>query len=132
MNEASSIAVLTGGLHLSLRGLGTGAGRSSTCPAPATLFNEDGSVVVCSTANLQFQNWCLTRILGHTSAPLRHRSIVHPGKPGGSLCRALSRHVRVCAVGRKQENPVVVRDRFGVKPLYYAFLVTVEFIFGSD
>jgi len=33
---------------------------------------------------------------------------------------------------RKQETLFVVRDRFGVKPLYYAFLDSGEFIFGSE
>src|SRR5574337_1647440 len=90
------------------------------------LFNEDGTVAVVFNGEIyNFQELVPElRALGHT---FRTRSdtevIVHAWEAWGEDCVKRFRGMFAFALwDRKQEPLFVVRDRFGVKPLFYALL----------
>ena len=127
-----------GGLHLE-PGVGLGHRRLSIIDLSSgqqPLFNEDGSVVVVFNGEIyNFQELVPElEALGHTFRTHSDTEvIVHAWEAWGEACVARFRGMFAFALwDRKQETLFVVRDRFGVKPLYYAFLDTGEFIFGSE
>ena len=127
-----------GGLHLE-PGVGLGHRRLSIIDLSTgqqPLFNEDGSVVVVFNGEIyNFQELVPElEALGHTFRTHSDTEvIVHAWEAWGEACVARFRGMFAFALwDRKQETLFVVRDRFGVKPLYYAFLDSGEFIFGSE
>jgi asparagine synthase (glutamine-hydrolysing) len=127
-----------GGLHLE-PGLGLGHRRLSIIDLSTgqqPLFNEDGSVVVVFNGEIyNFQELVpeLVALGHHFRTHSDTEVIVHAWEAWGEACVERFRGMFAFALwDRKQETLFVVRDRFGVKPLYYAFLDTGEFIFGSE
>ena len=127
-----------GGLHLE-PGVGLGHRRLSIIDLSTgqqPLFNEDSSVVVVFNGEIyNFQELVPElEALGHTFRTHSDTEvIVHAWEAWGEACVARFRGMFAFALwDRNQETLFVVRDRFGVKPLYYAFLDTGEFIFGSE
>jgi asparagine synthase (glutamine-hydrolysing) len=127
-----------GGLHLE-PGVGLGHRRLSIIDLSSgqqPLFNEDGSVVVVFNGEIyNFQELVPElEALGHVFRTHSDTEvIVHAWEAWGEACVARFRGMFAFALwDRKQETLFVVRDRFGVKPLYYAFLASGEFIFGSE
>ncbi|HBU30195.1 MAG TPA: asparagine synthetase B [Thiobacillus sp.] len=127
-----------GGLHLE-PGVGLGHRRLSIIDLSTgqqPLFNEDGSVVVVFNGEIyNFQELVPElEALGHTFRTHSDTEvIVHAWEAWGEACVARFRGMFAFVLwDRTQETLFVVRDRFGVKPLYYAFLDTGEFIFGSE
>ncbi len=127
-----------GGLHLE-PGVGLGHRRLSIIDLSTgqqPLFNEDGSVVVVFNGEIyNFQELVPElEALGHTFRTHSDTEvIVHAWEAWGEACVARFRGMFAFVLwDRAQETLFAVRDRFGVKPLYYAFLDTGEFIFGSE
>ena len=127
-----------GGLHLE-PGVGLGHRRLSIIDLSTgqqPLFNEDGSVVVVFNGEIyNFQELVPElEALGHTFRTHSDTEvIVHAWEAWGEACVERFRGMFAFALwDRKQETLFVVRDRFGVKPLYYAFLDSGEFLFGSE
>lgn len=127
-----------GGLHLE-PGVGLGHRRLSIIDLSTgqqPLFNEDGSVVVVFNGEIyNFQELVPElEALGHTFRTHSDTEvIVHAWEAWGEACVQRFRGMFAFALwDRTQGTLFVARDRFGVKPLYYAFLDTGEFIFGSE
>jgi asparagine synthase (glutamine-hydrolysing) len=127
-----------GGLHLE-PGVGLGHRRLSIIDLSSgqqPLFNEDGSVVVVFNGEIyNFQELVPElEALGHVFHTHSDTEvIVHAWEAWGEACVARFRGMFAFALwDRNRERLFVVRDRFGVKPLYYAFLDSGEFIFGSE
>ncbi|MFN3750070.1 MAG: XrtA/PEP-CTERM system amidotransferase [Thiobacillus sp.] len=127
-----------GGLHLE-PGVGLGHRRLSIIDLSTgqqPLFNEDGSVVVVFNGEIyNFQELVPElEALGHVFHTHSDTEvIVHAWEAWGEACVARFRGMFAFALwDRKAETLFVARDRFGVKPLYYAFLDGGEFIFGSE
>lgn len=127
-----------GGLHLE-PGLGLGHRRLSIidlATGQQPLFNEDGSVVVVFNGEIyNFQELVPElEALGHVFRTHSDTEvIVHAWEAWGEACVARFRGMFAFALwDRNRQTLFVVRDRFGVKPLYYAFLESGEFIFGSE
>jgi asparagine synthase (glutamine-hydrolysing) len=127
-----------GGLHLE-PGVGLGHRRLSIIDLSSgqqPLFNEDGSVVVVFNGEIyNFQELVPElQALGHVFRTHSDTEvIVHAWEAWGEACVARFRGMFAFALwDRNLGTLFVVRDRFGVKPLYYAFLDSGEFIFGSE
>ena len=127
-----------GGLHVE-PGVGLGHRRLSIIDLSSgqqPLFNEDGSVVVVFNGEIyNFQELVPElEALGHVFRTHSDTEvIVHAWEAWGEACVARFRGMFAFALwDRNQDVLFVARDRFGVKPLYYAFLDTGEFIFGSE
>ncbi|MDP2028637.1 MAG: amidotransferase 1, exosortase A system-associated [Thiobacillus sp.] len=127
-----------GGLHLE-PGVGMGHRRLSIIDLSSgqqPLFNEDRSVVVVFNGEIyNFQELVPElEALGHVFHTHSDTEvIVHAWEAWGEACVARFRGMFAFALwDRNQETLFVVRDRFGVKPLYYAYLASGEFIFGSE
>ena len=101
--------------------------RSSTCRRPATSRWRRRTAATCSSTTASSTTSASSRASssarGH-ALPLATR---HRGRAprlrgvGPGLPRALRRHVRVRDLGRRASaSSSLARDRFGVKPLYYA------------
>ncbi|MBT9538619.1 XrtA/PEP-CTERM system amidotransferase [Thiobacillus sp.] len=127
-----------GGLHLE-PGVALGHRRLSIIDLSSgqqPLFNEDGSVVVVFNGEIyNFQELVPElEALGHVFRTHSDTEvIVHAWEAWGEACVARFRGMFAFALwDRNQGTLFVVRDRFGVKPLYYAFLDSGEFIFGSE
>ncbi len=127
-----------GGLHLE-PGVGLGHRRLSIIDLSTgqqPLFNEDGSVVVVFNGEIyNFQELVPElQALGHTFRTHSDTEvIVHAWEAWGEACVARFRGMFAFALwDRNRETLFLVRDRFGVKPLYYAFLDDGQFIFGSE
>ncbi|MDP1928350.1 MAG: amidotransferase 1, exosortase A system-associated [Thiobacillus sp.] len=127
-----------GGLHLEA-GVGLGHRRLSIIDLSSgqqPLFNEDGSVVVVFNGEIyNFQELVPElEALGHVFRTHSDTEvIVHAWEAWGEACVARFRGMFAFALwDRNLDTLFVVRDRFGVKPLYYAFLDSGEFIFGSE
>jgi asparagine synthase (glutamine-hydrolysing) len=127
-----------GGLHLE-PGVGLGHRRLSIIDLSTgqqPLFNEDGSVVVVFNGEIYNFQQLVPELeaLGHVFRTHSDTEvIVHAWEAWGEACVERFRGMFAFALwDRSQQTLFVVRDRFGVKPLYYAFLDTGEFIFGSE
>jgi asparagine synthase (glutamine-hydrolysing) len=127
-----------GGLHLE-PGLGLGHRRLSIIDLSSgqqPLFNEDGSVVVVFNGEIYNFQELVPELekLGHVFRTHSDTEvIVHAWEAWGEACVARFRGMFAFALWDRNRNTLfVVRDRFGVKPLYYAFLDTGEFLFGSE
>ena len=127
-----------GGLHLE-PGLGLGHRRLSIIDLSTgqqPLFNEDGSVVVVFNGEIYNFQQLVPELeaLGHVFRTHSDTEvIVHAWEAWGEACVARFRGMFAFALwDRAQETLFVARDRFGVKPLYYAFLDSGEFVFGSE
>ncbi len=127
-----------GGLHLE-PGVGLGHRRLSIIDLSTgqqPLFNEDGSVVVVFNGEIYNFLELVPELeaLGHTFRTHSDTEvIVHAWESWGEACVERFRGMFAFALwDRNNETLFVVRDRFGVKPLYYAFLESGEFIFGSE
>ncbi len=127
-----------GGLHLE-PGVGLGHRRLSIIDLSTgqqPLFNEDGSVVVVFNGEIYNFQQLVPELeaLGHVFRTHSDTEvIVHAWEAWGEACVARFRGMFAFALwDRKQQTLFVVRDRFGVKPLYYAFLDSGEFLFGSE
>lgn len=127
-----------GGLHLE-PGVGLGHRRLSIIDLSTgqqPLYNEDSSVVVVFNGEIYNFQQLVPELeaLGHVFRTHSDTEvIVHAWEAWGEACVARFRGMFAFALwDRNQETLFVVRDRFGVKPLYYAFLDTGEFIFGSE
>ena len=127
-----------GGLHLE-PGVGLGHRRLSIIDLSTgqqPLYNEDHSVVVVFNGEIyNFQELVPElEALGHVFRTHSDTEvIVHAWEAWGEACVSRFRGMFAFALwDRNRDTLFVVRDRFGVKPLYYAFLDTGEFIFGSE
>jgi len=127
-----------GGLHLE-PGVGLGHRRLSIIDLSSgqqPLFNEDGSVVVVFNGEIYNFQQLVPELeaLGHVFRTHSDTEvIVHAWEAWGEACVARFRGMFAFVLwDRKQQTLFVVRDRFGVKPLYYAFLDSGEFLFGSE
>jgi asparagine synthase (glutamine-hydrolysing) len=127
-----------GGLHLE-PGLGLGHRRLSIIDLSGgqqPLFNEDGSIVVVFNGEIyNFQDLVPElESLGHRFRTHSDTEvIVHGWESWGEGCVARFRGMFAFALwDRNRGTLFVVRDRFGVKPLYYAWLESGEFVFGSE
>ena len=127
-----------GGLHLE-PGVGLGHRRLSIIDLSTgqqPLFNEDGSVVVVFNGEIYNFQQLVPELeaLGHVFRTHSDTEvIVHAWEAWGEACVARFRGMFAFALwDRAQETLFVARDRFGVKPLYYAFLDSGEFVFGSE
>ena len=127
-----------GGLHLE-PGVGLGHRRLSIIDLSTgqqPLFNEDRSVVVVFNGEIyNFQELVPElEALGHVFRTHSDTEvIVHAWEAWGEACVHRFRGMFAFALwDRNQQTFFVVRDRFGVKPLYYAFLDDGQFIFGSE
>ncbi|HMM46961.1 MAG TPA: amidotransferase 1, exosortase A system-associated [Thiobacillaceae bacterium] len=127
-----------GGLHLE-PGLGLGHRRLSIIDLSTgqqPLFNEDGSVVVVFNGEIYNFQQLVPELeaLGHVFRTHSDTEvIVHAWEAWGEACVARFRGMFAFALwDRAQQTLFLARDRFGVKPLYYAFLDSGEFIFGSE
>lgn len=100
------------------------------------LFNEDGSVVVVFNGEIyNFQKLVPElQALGHIFRTHSDTEvIVHAWEAWGEACVDRFRGMFAFALwDRNQAKFFVARDRFGVKPLYYAFLDSGELVFGSE
>ena len=127
-----------GGLHLE-PGVGLGHRRLSIIDLSTgqqPLFNEDHSVVVVFNGEIyNFQELVPElQALGHVFRTHSDTEvIVHAWEAWGEACVQRFRGMFAFALwDRNQQIFFLVRDRFGVKPLYYAFLDDGHFIFGSE
>ena len=127
-----------GGLHLE-PGVGLGHRRLSIIDLSSgqqPLFNEDGSVVVVFNGEIYNFQELVPELekLGHVFRTHSDTEvIVHAWEAWGEACVARFRGMFAFALwDRNRDTLFVVRDRFGVKPLYYAFLESGEFLFGSE
>jgi asparagine synthase (glutamine-hydrolysing) len=127
-----------GGLHLE-PGVGLGHRRLSIIDLSTgqqPLFNEDGSVVVVFNGEIyNFQELVPElQALGHVFRTHSDTEvIVHAWEAWGAACVARFRGMFAFALwDRNRQTAFLARDRFGVKPLYYAFLDDGQFIFGSE
>jgi asparagine synthase (glutamine-hydrolysing) len=100
------------------------------------LGNEDGSVIV--VFNGEIYNFQLLvpelEALGHRFRTHSDTEvIVHAWEAWGERCVSRFRGMFAFALwDRNRETLFVARDRFGVKPLYYSFLDSGEFVFASE
>lgn len=127
-----------GGLHLE-PGVGLGHRRLSIIDLSTgqqPLFNEDHSVVVVFNGEIyNFQELVPElQALGHVFRTHSDTEvIVHAWEAWGEACVQRFRGMFAFALwDRNQQTFFLVRDRFGVKPLYYAYLDNGQFIFGSE
>ena len=89
------------------------------------MFNEDGAVVVVYNGEIYNFAICARSCGARTPLPLRVRHRGDRARLGGvgrGLRGAPARHVRVRALGRRQEALFLARDRVGIKPLHYSEL----------
>jgi len=127
-----------GGIHVE-PGVGLGHRRLSIIDLSTgqqPLFNEDGSVVVVFNGEIyNFQELVPElQALGHV---FRTRSdtevIVHGWEAWGPGCVERFRGMFAFAIwDRNRETVFLARDRFGVKPLFYATLPDGMLVFGSE
>ena len=100
------------------------------------LFNEDGSVIV--VYNGEIYNFVeLTKELTGLGHTFRTRSdtevIVHAWEEWGERCVERFRGMFAFALwDRNKQTLFLARDRFGIKPLYYALLPNKQVIFASE
>jgi asparagine synthase (glutamine-hydrolysing) len=127
-----------GGLHREA-GVGLGHRRLSIIDLSTgqqPLFNEDGSVVVVFNGEIYNFQELVPELEAHGHVFRTHSDtevIVHAWETWGEACVARFRGMFAFALwDRNAETLFVVRDRFGVKPLYYAFLDDGHFVFGSE
>ncbi len=127
-----------GGLHVE-PGVGLGHRRLSIIDLSSgqqPLFNEDGSVVVVFNGEIYNFPALMEELkqLGHTfRTHCDTEVIVHAWEQWGEVC--VERFRGMFAFGLWDRNRHILflaRDRFGVKPLYYASLDDGQFIFGSE
>jgi asparagine synthase (glutamine-hydrolysing) len=127
-----------GGVHLEA-GVALGHRRLSIIDLSSgqqPLFNEDGSVVVVFNGEIyNFQELVPElQALGHVFRTHSDTEvIVHAWEAWGEGCVARFRGMFAFVLwDRGRGTLFLARDRFGVKPLYYAFLDDGHFIFGSE
>ena len=127
-----------GGLHIE-PGVGLGHRRLSIIDLASgqqPLANEDGSVIVVFNGEIyNFQELVPElEALGHRFATHSDTEvIVHAWEAWGEACVARFRGMFAFALwDRNRQTLFLARDRFGVKPLYYAFLDSGAFLFGSE
>lgn len=127
-----------GGLHLE-PGVGLGHRRLSIIDLSTgqqPLFNEDHSVVVVFNGEIyNFQELVPElQALGHVFRTHSDTEvIVHAWEAWGEKCVDRFRGMFAFALwDRNRQTFFLVRDRFGVKPLYYAWLDDGTLIFGSE
>jgi len=127
-----------GGLHLE-PGVGLGHRRLSIIDLSTgqqPLFNEDHSVVVVFNGEIyNFQELVPElQALGHVFRTHSDTEvIVHAWEAWGEKCVDRFRGMFAFALwDRNRQTFFLVRDRFGVKPLYYAWLEDGTLIFGSE
>lgn len=127
-----------GGLHLE-PGVGMGHRRLSIIDLSTgqqPLFNEDHSVVVVFNGEIyNFQELVPElQALGHVFRTHSDTEvIVHAWEAWGEKCVDRFRGMFAFALwDRNRQTFFLVRDRFGVKPLYYAWLEDGTLIFGSE
>jgi asparagine synthase (glutamine-hydrolysing) len=127
-----------GGLHLE-PGVGLGHRRLSIIDlsnGQQPLFNEDGSVVVVFNGEIYNFQELVPELekLGHVFRTHSDtEAIVHAWEAWGEKCVERFRGMFAFVLwDRNLQTLFVARDRFGVKPLYYAYLDSGEFVFGSE
>jgi asparagine synthase (glutamine-hydrolysing) len=127
-----------GGIHTE-PGLGLGHRRLSIIDLASgqqPLYNEDGSVVVVYNGEIyNFQE--LARELKQCGHVFRTDSdtevIVHAWEEWGEACVQRFRGMFAFALwDRRQGKLLLVRDRLGIKPLYYAQLPGGDVVFASE
>jgi asparagine synthase (glutamine-hydrolysing) len=127
-----------GGVHLE-PGVGLAHRRLSIIDLASgqqPLFNEDGSVVVVYNGEIyNFKE--LTEELLKAGHQFRSRCdtevIVHAWEEWGEDCVNRFRGMFAFAIwDRKKETMFLVRDRLGIKPLFYGMLPDGHFVFSSE
>jgi asparagine synthase (glutamine-hydrolysing) len=99
------------------------------------LYNEDQSVCVVFNGEIYNYQELIPELLALGTSSIRAatpRSSCTPGKPGARTACALSRHVRLRALGPQPRDALSGARPAGVKPLYYALLPDGTFLFGSE
>jgi len=127
-----------GGLHLE-PGVGLGHRRLSIIDLSGgqqPLFNEDGSVVVVYNGEIyNFREIAIElQAAGHVfKTQCDTEVIVHAWEEWGEACVERFRGMFAFALwDRNQHTLFLVRDRLGIKPLYYALLPDGYLIFASE
>lgn len=127
-----------GGLHLE-PGVGLGHRRLSIIDLSSgqqPLFNEDGSVVVVFNGEIYNFQELVPELTakGHTFRTHSDTEvIVHAWEEWGEACVERFRGMFAFALwDRKQQTLFIVRDRLGVKPLFYSVLPDDTLIFASE
>lgn len=127
-----------GNLHLE-PGVGLGQRRLSVidiATGQQPLFNEDGTVVVVYNGEIyNFQQLTAElQALGHVFHTKSDTEvIVHAWESWGADCVKRFRGMFAFALwDRNQQTFFMVRDRLGVKPMYYALLDDGTLLFGSE
>ena len=127
-----------GGLHLE-PGIGLGHRRLSIIDLSSgqqPLFNEDGSVVVVFNGEIYNFQELVPELTakGHTFRTHSDTEvIVHAWEEWGEACVERFRGMFAFALwDRRQQTLFIVRDRLGVKPLFYAVLPDDTLIFASE
>jgi asparagine synthase (glutamine-hydrolysing) len=127
-----------GGLHIE-PGIGLGHRRLSIIDLSTgqqPLYNEDGSVCVVFNGEIYNFRELIPELqaLGHVFHTRSDTEvIVHAWESWGEACVERFRGMFAFALwDRNQELLFLVRDRLGVKPLFYALLDDGTFLFGSE
>jgi asparagine synthase (glutamine-hydrolysing) len=127
-----------GGLHVE-PGVGLGHRRLSIIDLSSghqPLFNEDHSVVVVFNGEIYNFVELMPELqaLGHTfRTHCDTEVIVHAWEEWGEKCVERFRGMFAFALwDRNKQTLFMARDRFGVKPLFYALLDDGQLIFGSE
>lgn len=127
-----------GGLHVE-PGLGLGHRRLAIIDLSSghqPLFNEDHSVVVVFNGEIYNFVELMPELqaLGHTfRTHCDTEVIVHAWEEWGEKCAERFRGMFAFALwDRNKQTLFMARDRFGVKPLFYALLDDGQLIFGSE
>ncbi|MEO1766711.1 XrtA/PEP-CTERM system amidotransferase [Thiobacter aerophilum] len=126
------------GLHLE-PGLGLAHKRLSIIDLAAgqqPLFNEDGSVVVVFNGEIYNFQQLVPELTARGHVFRTHcdtEVIVHAWEEWGEACVERLRGMFAFALwDRNRRTLFLARDRFGVKPLFYALLPDGQFLFGSE
>lgn len=100
------------------------------------LFNEDGSVAVVFNGEIYNFADLMAELEGLGHAFRTHcdtEVIVHAWEEWGETCVERFRGMFAFALwDRNRQTLFLARDRFGVKPLFYALLDDGQFLFGSE
>lgn len=100
------------------------------------IYNEDGSVVVVFNGEIYNYMALRNELVTHGHQFQTHTDtevIVHAYEQWGEACVNRFQGMFAFAIWDNVKKLLfIARDRLGIKPLYYSYLATGEFIFGSE